>query len=170
MKKFLLAALLLAAGGLATAFAGGRGQTGITVTGIPAEFNGRYALAIFIPEGWSGSGRSNVVLGFESSDDDPRAPELVLPRISNGRVNMPLHTSTPGVHVRVALRRENRGTTFGHFFDEYSGDHTGVAHLIIFYNQNIIWGEGELSDLTVGELELGEVSFSSGNAVINLSD
>jgi len=177
MKKFLLAALLLAAGGLATAFAGGQGEaSGLTVNGIPAEFNGRYALIFVVPEGASGA--SDFIMGIQGYDDSS-TPIMALSRISNGTVHTPLHNMSWGRSWTWArpmefIREGSIGRSrVGAQFEEYSGNDTGRAHLVIHDSPNLDLDElmNTLDEGGTGLMSTSfDVTFSNGTATVNLSN
>jgi len=63
----------------------GGGGSGLTITGIPSQYNGKYAL-YFGTHVSGGSGE--YLLGCQSYDDTTKKPTLV--KISNGSVSLPM--------------------------------------------------------------------------------
>ena len=122
MKKFrflLVMLVLVLPFGLAflscdngtTGGGGGGGASTFTLTGIPSQYNGKYAMV----QAQSASGVS--IYGYQSLSN---AGVATLVPISNGRANIPLkvattgfnYTGTEAVHVAFAIYNQATGSEF----------------------------------------------------------
>jgi len=110
----------------------GGGGGGFTITDIPSQYNGKYA-------GLSGLA-GNVIVGFQINDGD----KITYPRISNGKVSIPLWRDTEsGLETKNLVR--------------YSGNDTALTiGVTIFDSENG-------GNLAVG-IAFFSVKFSKGNA------
>jgi len=112
---------------------GAGGGDGFTITGIPSEYNGKYAML-------NGLAGANVIVGYESNDN-----KLVLPRIANGRVSIPLWKDKDG---GVTMKNTVR----------YSGSDTGLGVAVNIYDD--AGGGGDV----VATAAYALIKFSNGNA------
>jgi len=111
---------------------GAAGGGGFTITGIPSEYNGKYAML-------NGLAGASVIVGYESKEN-----KLVLPRISNGKVSIPLWKDKDG---GVTMKNTER----------YSGSDTGLGVAVNIYDSE---SGGEVLATAAYAL----VKFSNGNA------
>ncbi|MDR1804085.1 MAG: hypothetical protein LBQ94_10825 [Treponema sp.] len=136
---------------------GGGNQSGnagvggtLTVTGIPAEYNGRYALFE------ANSGNVTYIRGYESVDES--AQTTTLPQITNGRVSIPLWL----------WKNDVAGNSF-YCESGYSGNDS-VSQGDWYLNFAIL-GSGVLSPLSLpsilARIEFASITFSSGSAAIS---
>jgi hypothetical protein len=127
----------------------GAGGT-LTVTGIPAEYNGRYALFE------ANSGNVTYIRGYESVDES--AQTTTLPQITNGRVDIPLW-----------LWINDEAANSFYLESGYSGNDT-VSQGDWYINFAIL-GDGVLSPLSLpsilARIEFTSITFSNGSAAIS---
>ena len=130
----------------------GSGDTGgtLTVTDIPSEYNGRYALFD------ANSGNVTYIRGYQSVDESTET--TTLPQISNGRVNIPLW-----------LWINNEAANSFSLKSEYTGNDT-ISREDWYFNFAIL-GDGVLSPLSLpvllARIEFTSITFSNGSAAIS---
>jgi hypothetical protein len=111
-----------------------------TLTGIPAEYNGKYA-------GISGSvnaGGGTMVYGFESFNSQTGIATLCL--ISNGSVKIPMNAATSQ-------------TTF----TKYTGNDTGNINVLVFGSSTVNFPSND-SSLALTTVGFSNVQFTNGGA------
>jgi len=130
----------------------GNASTGgtLTVTDIPAEYNGRYVLFE------ANSGNVTYIRGYQSVDES--AQTTTLPQILNGKVSIPLWLWKNDVAAN-SFSLESR----------YTGNDT-VSQEDWYLNFAIL-GSGVLSPLSLpsvlARIEFMSITFSNGSAVIS---
>jgi len=130
----------------------GSGDTGgtLTVTDIPSEYNGRYALFD------ANSGNVTYIRGYQSVDESTET--TTLPQISNGRVSIPLW-----------LWINNEAANSFYLESRYTGNDTISRE--DWDLRFIILGGGILSPLSLPSLqariEFASITFSNGSATIS---
>ena len=130
----------------------GSGDTGgtLTVTDIPSEYNGRYALFD------ANSGNVTYIRGYQSVDESTET--TTLPQISNGRVSIPLW-----------LWINNESANSFYLKSKYTGNDTISREDWDF--RFIILGSGILSPLSLpallARIEFTSITFSNGSATIS---
>jgi membrane protein implicated in regulation of membrane protease activity len=111
-----------------------------TLTGIPAQYNGKYAL---INAG--GETVATNIMGFNTINMS--TVTITLPVISNGSVSMPMWIPTNS----------------GESFTRYSGNHTLWVDVVIT-NRQSFHDDSELNEFYVTEIRFDSVTFSNGSA------
>jgi hypothetical protein len=134
-RKFLagMLAITLALGIVGCGKGAAGGGDGFTITGIPSEYNGKYAML-------NGLAGANVIVGYESNEN-----KLVLSRIANGKVSIPL------------WRDKDGGVTMKNTV-KYSGSDTALGLAVNIYDD--AGGGGDV----VATAAYALVKFSNGNA------
>ena len=113
---------------------GGEGGT-FTLTGIPSQFNGKYAYLM--------AGEDVSINGFQSINISENTFTLCL--ISNGSVSIPLWTSNNSSIVR------------------YSGNHTAYVVVALFNTQTLTVTD-DSPPPTIGVIDFSSVTFKNGSA------
>jgi hypothetical protein len=118
---------------------GGGGGGTFTLTGIPSQYNGKYAAAAC-------SHAEETLIGYQSINTSNAFPES-LSRISNGRVSIPLW-----------ILNEN-ATDINNLYIRYSGNETYTSFGVIIYNS------ADVTELdAVAAVPFNQVTFSNGSA------
>ena len=122
----------------------------LTVTDIPSEYNGRYALFE------ANSGNVTYIRGYQSVDESTET--TTLPQISNGRANIPLW-----------LWINNEAANSFYLESKYTGNDT-ISRNDWYFNFAIL-GDGVLSPLSLpgllARIEFASITFSNGSAIIS---
>ena len=122
----------------------------LTVTDIPAEYNGRHVLFE------ANSGNVTYIRGYQSVDES--AETTTLPQISDGRVSIPLW-----------LWINNVAANSFYLESGYTGDDTVLQE--DWYINFVILGGGVLSPLSLpallARIEFESITFSNGSAAIS---
>jgi len=122
---------------------GGNASGGFTLTGIPAQYNGKYAR-------FTGSGGEVMLTGYQNMTSN----DIILPQIANGKVTIPLwevrDVNNPSSWVR------------------YTGNGTFMAGVVNFYNSgsdNVNKNGPEILNIM-----FMFITFSNGSATKSWSD
>ena len=122
----------------------------LTVTDIPAEYDGRHVLFE------ANSGNVTYIRGYQSVDESTQT--TTLPQISNGRVDIPLW-----------LWKNDTAANSFYLESEYTGNDT-VSQEDWYINFAILGG-GVLSPLSLpaifARIEFASITFSNGSAAIS---
>jgi len=119
---------------------GGSGSI-LTMTDIPSEYNGKYALFMVEEE-------SAAIIGAESIDWDQEAITLV--KISGGKASLPLW-----------IMNSN-----GDGFDKFTGDYTAGEYRsgVLIFETKTIYGNMDMSKDPIAVITFGTIEFKKGSA------
>ena len=124
---------------------GDSGSGGLTVTGIPSKYEGKYA-------GFSGSTGNVTLTGYQTKT----STDILLPQIQNGRVTIPLW--------------DMRTITNPSTWVKYTGNDTFMFGTVLLYNSGSYKVTQSSSQQAITTNAFIPITFSNGNATVSWND